>query len=109
MSLYAWLMVVSFVGPFALSFDKKVAFYKWFKPLFIGIGLNALLFILWDGWFTRAGVWGFNNLYVWQYRFNDLPIEEWSFFVVVPFASVFIYACLKAYFSDNFLSHWLLT
>lgn len=102
MSLYAWLMVVSFVGPFALSFDKKVAFYKWFKPLFIGIGLNALLFILWDGWFTRAGVWGFNNLYVWQYRFNDLPIEEWSFFVVVPFASVFIYACLKAYFSDNF-------
>ncbi len=102
MSLYAWLMLASFIGPFALSFDKKVAFYKWWKPLFIGIGVNALLFILWDGWFTRAGIWGFNNTYVWANRFNDLPIEEWFFFIVVPYASVFIYACLKAYFSDHF-------
>lgn len=102
MSLYAWLMLVSFIGPFALSFDKKVSFYKWWKPLFVGIGVNALLFILWDGWFTRAGIWGFNNAYVWLIRFNDLPIEEWLFFIVVPYASVFIYACLKAYFSDKF-------
>lgn len=102
MSLYAWLMLASFVGPFALSFDKKVAFYKWFKPLFIGIFLNAFLFILWDGWFTRSGIWWFNNNYVWPYRINDLPIEEWLFFIVVPYASVFIYACIKAYFSDKF-------
>jgi lycopene cyclase domain-containing protein len=102
MSLYAWLMLVSFIGPFALSFDKKVAFYKWFKPLFIGILVNMILFILWDGWFTRAGIWSFNNDYVWHFRLNNLPIEEWSFFIVVPFASVFIYACLKAYFSDRF-------
>jgi lycopene cyclase domain-containing protein len=102
MSLYAWLMFFSFIGPFALSFDKKVAFYKWFKPLMAGIGANAILFIAWDGWFTRAGVWSFNNQYVWDFRLNDLPIEEWSFFLVVPYASVFIYACLKAYFSDAF-------
>ena len=95
-------MLASFVGPFALSFDKKVAFYKWFKPLFIGIFLNAFLFILWDGWFTRSGIWWFNNNYVWPYRINDLPIEEWLFFIVVPYASVFIYACIKAYFSDKF-------
>ncbi|MFZ4798323.1 MAG: lycopene cyclase domain-containing protein [Bacteroidia bacterium] len=102
MSLYAWLMLASFVGPFALSFDKKVAFYKWFKPLFIGISINAILFILWDGWFTRSNIWWFNNDYVWPFRINDLPIEEWLFFVVVPYASVFIYACIKAYFSDKF-------
>jgi lycopene cyclase domain-containing protein len=102
MSLYAWLMLASFVGPFALSFDKKVAFYKWFKPLFIGIFLNAFLFILWDGWFTRSGIWLFNNDYVWSFRINDLPIEEWLFFIVVPYASVFIYTCIKAYFSDKF-------
>ena len=102
MSLYAWLMLGSIIGPFALSFDKKVAFYKWFKPLFIGIFINAFLFILWDGWFTRSGIWWFNNDYVLPFRFNDLPIEEWLFFIVVPFASVFIYACIKAYFSDKF-------
>jgi lycopene cyclase domain-containing protein len=65
--------------------------------LFAGIILNGLIFILWDGWFARTGVWGFNNDYVWATRINDLPLEEWMFFFVVPYASVFIYTCLKAY------------
>lgn len=97
MSLYAWLMLASALGPLALSFDKKVAFYKNWGPLIVGIILNGVLFILWDGWFARTGVWGFNPDYVWSTRWNDLPIEEWLFFVIVPYASVFIYACLKAY------------
>ncbi|MCX8478551.1 MAG: lycopene cyclase domain-containing protein [Chitinophagales bacterium] len=98
MSLYAWLMLASIVGPLALSFDQKVAFYKYWKGLFIGIAINALLFIFWDSWFVKQGVWGFNQDYVWNTRWARLPIEEWSFFVVVPYASVFIYACLRAYF-----------
>jgi lycopene cyclase domain-containing protein len=101
MSLYAWLMLFSFVGPFVLSFDKKVAFYKKWPPLFVGILINGLIFILWDGWFARTGIWGFNPEYVWQIRLNDLPIEEWAFFVVVPYASVFIYACLKTYLKSE--------
>ena len=97
MSLYAWLMIASFIAPFAMSFDKKVAFYKNWPGLFMGIALNGILFILWDGWFARTGVWGFNSDYVWRFRLNDLPLEEWLFFFVVPYASVFIYACLRAY------------
>jgi lycopene cyclase domain-containing protein len=42
-------------------------------------------------------VWSFNPEFVWPYKWNDLPIEEWSFFFVIPYCSVFIYACLKAY------------
>lgn len=97
MTLYAWLMLCSLIGPLALSFDKKVAFYKHWLPLFAGIAINGLIFILWDGWFARTEVWGFNPQYVWSIRLNDLPLEEWSFFVVVPYASVFIYKCLQAY------------
>lgn len=101
MSLYAWLMIGSFIGPFLLSFDKKVAYYKWWPKLFLGIGLNLVLFILWDTWFTKTGVWSFNPNYVWDIRILELPLEEWSFFVVVPYASIFIYACLKAYTNDT--------
>jgi lycopene cyclase domain-containing protein len=57
--------------------------------------------VVWDSWFTRTGVWSFNPTYVWDYRILDLPLEEWSFFVVVPYASIFIYACLKAYTKDS--------
>ena len=103
MSLYAYLMLFSFVGPFLLSFDKKVAFYKLWLPLFVGIFFNAVLFILWDAWFTRQGIWSFNNDYVWSFRLYDLPIEEWSFFLVVPYASVFIYACIKTYVKVDFI------
>ncbi len=118
MSLYALLMIASLAGPLALSFDKKVAFYKWWGPLFVGIIANAILFIVWDGWFVREGVWSFNPDYVWSIRWNDLPLEEWSFFVVIPYCSVFIYACLKAYFPTTILEKysryltfgaWLLT
>lgn len=102
MSLYAWLMLLSFVGPFTLSFDRKVAFYKNWKYLFPGVLLNALIFISWDIWFTWKGVWGFSTVYTFKQRFLLLPLEEWSFFVVIPYASVFIYSCLEAYFNLSF-------
>lgn len=101
MSLYAWLMLGSIIGPFALSFDKKVAYYKQWPGLFAGIATNGIIFILWDGWFARTGVWGFSEIYTWPARLNDLPIEEWSFFVIIPYCSVFIYACLKAYIKNQ--------
>ncbi len=101
MTLYAWLMLGSLLGPLALSFDKKVAFYKWWPALFVGIAVNMVLFILWDSWFTINNVWAFNEDYVWPVRWLHLPLEEWSFFIVVPYASIFIYACLKSYFSDK--------
>lgn len=106
MSLYAWILLLSFIGPFALSFDAKVAFYKKWKPLFVGIIANAILFILWDGWFAREAVWGFNPNYVWPIRLNNLPIEEWFFFIIIPYCSVFIYACLKAYIKTEPFEKW---
>jgi lycopene cyclase domain-containing protein len=97
MTLYAWLMLLSIAGPLALSFDKKVAYYKQWKPLFIGIAINGIIFLVWDSIFASNGVWGFNDDYVWPIRLLHLPIEEWLFFVVVPYCSVFIYVCIKAY------------
>lgn len=97
MSLYAWLMVGSLAGPLALSFDRKVAFYRWWPTLAVGMAVNMALFILWDIWFAKTGLWSFNPEYVGKWWWFGLPAEEWSFFVVVPYASIFIYACLKAY------------
>lgn len=102
MTVYAWLMFISIAGPLVLSFDKKVAFYKQWKALFSGIAVNAGIFLIWDIWFAQQQIWGFNPDYSSAYKFFGLPIEEYAFFLVVPYASVFIYACLKVYLKNGF-------
>jgi lycopene cyclase domain-containing protein len=65
---------------------------------------TAAFFIVWDIWFTNLGVWEFNSRYVLGWFFLDLPIEEWLFFLIVPFSSVFIYEVLLYFFpKDHFL------
>jgi len=98
MSLYLWIILGTVTGPFFLSFDKKVHFYSYWKALFPAILIVAFAFISWDQLFTQAGIWGFNKAYISGIFLGDLPIEEVLFFLVVPYACVFIYEVLKAYF-----------
>lgn len=90
--------------PLLLSFDKKVAFYKSWPALFPSILWVGAVFLIWDEWFTVQGVWGFNPDYlVGVYGFS-LPMEEWLFFLTVPYACLFIYACLHAYIPRDILA-----
>ncbi|MFN3916488.1 MAG: lycopene cyclase domain-containing protein [Flavobacteriales bacterium] len=102
-NLYLYLTLFTLLGPLVLSFDKKVAFYKSWKHLFPGIFIMSLIFISWDVAFEHYDIWGFNDDYLIGIRFFGLPIEEWLFFIVVPYACVFIYACLNAYISCDVL------
>lgn len=98
MSLYFLLMVGTLLGPFALSFDKKVHFYTRWRSLFLSTFTIAVLYILWDELYTEIGVWGFNPEYLQGIYLGHLPLEEICFFLFVPYACIFVYACLKAYF-----------
>lgn len=98
MSLYLWINILSFAGPFILSFDRKVHFYTHWKTLIPGILVIGSIFIAWDIYFTANGIWGFNPDYLTGVEFFNLPIEECLFFFTVPYACVFIYECVKAYF-----------
>ena len=95
---YLFLMVVTIAGPIALSFDKKVAFYKNYRPFLISAGITSLIYIIWDILFTRNNIWKFNDTFILKYKLFNLPIEEYVFFIVVPYASLFIYECIKNYF-----------
>jgi lycopene cyclase domain-containing protein len=94
---YLFLNTITILGPLALSFDKKVAFYKSWKNFGISMIVTSTIYILWDIWFTKINVWAFNPKYVIGSWIASLPLEEYLFFIIIPYACLFIYACLKAY------------
>ncbi len=100
MSLYAWVILLSIAGPFTLSFDKKVNFIGFWKPLLISVFCIGIPFLCWDELFTRLEVWGFNQTYILGIYIGHLPLEEVLFFVVVPYCCVFIHEVLIAYFPN---------
>ncbi len=96
---YFLILGCTLAGPLLLSFDKKVAFYKKWKPLFLAMIIPAIIYIAWDIYFTSKGIWGFNErYYVRETRIINLPLEEILFFFVVPYCCVFIYECIRVYF-----------
>lgn len=101
MSLYAWVILLSFAGPFLLSFDTKVAFFKEWKFVFLATFTVAIPFLVWDEFFTQWGVWGFNPKYLMGIYFGHLPLEEVLFFVVIPYNFIFILRVVEAYFPNR--------
>lgn len=95
---YLIINILTITLPFSLSFDKKVAFYKFWPRLFPALFVSAAIFTAWDMWFTQKGVWHFNPDYLTGIFIGNLPMEECLFFFTVPYACIFILACLEAYF-----------
>lgn len=60
--------------------------------------LPAIFYIIWDSYFTALDVWQFNTAYIVGTKFFHLPIEEWLFFIIVPYCCIFIYECIRSYF-----------
>ena len=95
---YFLILAASLAGPLALSFDKKVAFYKNWKYIFPAMLIPALLYIVWDIYFTSQGVWSFSEKHITGIRLANLPLEEVLFFFIVPYCCIFIYECIRVYF-----------
>lgn len=100
MWLYSYLLFFSILVPLVLSFDKKLQFYKFWKFLFPSVIIVASFYIAVDIFFTKQGVWGFNSAYHLNKLLFGLPIEEWLFFLVIPYASIFLHESFVLYFPN---------
>ena len=89
MSLYLWLDLLSLSVPFLVSFHPRIALYKQWKALLLAMLITLTPFIIWDVYFTHQGYWGFNEVYLSGIYYLQLPIEEWLFFICIPYACVF--------------------
>ena len=98
--LYLLLNLGSLSIPFLFSFHHKLKFYSLWKSLFIAIFITMLVFIPWDVIFTLNGYWGFNDTYFLGTEIFGLPLEEWLFFICIPYACVFTHYALLHYFPN---------
>lgn len=103
MDLYTRIDLLIMAVPLALSFDRRVAFWRKWPQVWVAIAVVMAVFIPWDIWKTVRGVWGFNPEYAGEWRCLHLPLGEWLFFICVPYACLFILECVRGYIPDRVL------
>lgn len=101
--LYLALDLFTLACPLILSFEKRVHYFGHWKNALLAALIIAVPFIAWDILFTLWGFWGFNPEYLIGIELAGLPLEEYLFFLLVPFACTFIYEVCLYYFTPQFL------
>ena len=101
---YFLLLVLSLSFPLLRSFEEKLSYYKKWRALFPAILTMMAIHIPIDILFTRLGIWSFNNDFVSGVYLFNLPLEEWLFFVIIPFCCVFIYESTNYFFKPQIAS-----
>ncbi len=101
MSFYFYLNLAIIAFPLIFSFERRLEFYKKFKPLAVALLLVGFLFVAWDIFATYRGHWSFNPLYVNQAKLFGLPLEEIMFFITVPYSCLFVYHSIGHFVKDK--------
>ena len=97
--LYLYLLIASVSGPIFLTIVFPDVIKNWGKFI-LSTTLIAAVFLVWDAIFTANGVWGFNDDYILGFSFFGMPIEEWLFFLVIPFCSIYLHFAIDRHFPN---------
>ena len=100
MSTYLLINILSIVVPLVASFHPKLKFHLYWKHVAYAIGITMIPFVLWDVYFTHQGYWGFNTYHLLGLYLFQLPLEEWMFFICIPYSCMFTHVTLEKLYPD---------
>lgn len=103
MKAYTYLLInaACIAVPLAASFYRRHAFARQWRAFVSAAVCIGIPFILWDAYFTAKGIWGFNPSYLIGWEWLGLPIEEWLFFLCIPYACIFTYYALEYFLGTD--------
>jgi lycopene beta-cyclase len=94
MSKYMGVLLLAAVFPLSLSFYPPLKFWRNFKALSLTLILTVVIFGAWDIFAVWRGHWNFSSRNIYGVRIVNLPVEEWLFFLVIPFCCIFTWEAL---------------
>lgn len=101
---YIAINLLIIAGPLALSWVPTLHYYRTFWKVLVAALPVAIVFIVWDIWFTGVGVWSFAPELTLPTKFFGLPIGEVLFFFTVPFSCIFIYISTRYHLPESKLA-----
>ena len=86
MSTYLLVNLSAISIPLVFSFHPRFPFVNHWSSFSKACITTAIPFLIWDAIFTRLGIWGFNEKHTSSIDFIGMPMEEYLFFLCIPYA-----------------------
>ncbi len=92
---YAAVLLIVVLGPALMSRDPKIRIRGNFRTIVLTVLLVSVPYWIWDVIATARGHWSFHPDRVFGLSLLGMPVEEWLFFPVIVFVSVFTWESVR--------------
>lgn len=93
---YAAMLALVLIAVLPLHHYYRLNTLRQPARLFRAVIPVAVVFVIWDIVAAAAGEWRFDPAQTFGFRLWGLPLEEYAFFVVIPFAGILTFEAVAA-------------
>ena len=90
---YLLFNLIVIIGPVVSQFNRQIKHISQWRLKLLTSGIVMIPYIIWDALVTGSH-WWFNEAYTLDFPVLGLPIEEWLFFITVPFGCLLVWETL---------------
>ena len=90
---YLLFNFVVIAGPVVSQFSRQIKHVSRWRLKLLVSGIVMIPYVIWDA-LVAGSHWWFNDAYTLNFRLFGLPIEEWLFFITVPFGCLLVWETL---------------